>query len=207
MSSSVDYNAKSDAILINNLVLPISLWTAAPWPREAGDDAQQPISISLSFLYNTKQAASSDDIAYTINYFHIAAELQKAILPQQFESFQHLAINVTDFLKNLPGLQAILSGLQIQIKITQLKAPLHCKTVGLEYLATFSSDGAWTASKIYYSVGDLICPTIVGVNSAERLEKQDVVVNLTIDSQEQDLRQKDRLDFRNLAKVLYDVSS
>lgn len=104
-------------------------------------------------------------------------------------------------------LQAILNGLQVQIKLTQLKAPLHCKTVGLEYLATFSSGRAWAASKIRHSVRELICPAIIGVNSVERLEKQDVVVNLFIDSQEQGFIERDPLDLRKLAKVLYEVRS
>lgn len=161
----------------------------------------------MSFFYNVKQAASLDDITCSINYSHIAKNLRNAILPRQFESLQDLAINVADILKNLPMLQAILDGLQIQIKVTQLRAPLHCKTVGLEYLIVFSSDGAWAASKIHQFIGDLICPAIIGVNSAERLEKQDVVVDSSIDSQERGLSEKDRLDFRYLARVLYDVCS
>ena len=148
-----------------------------------------------------------DDITYSINYYDIANGLQNATLPQKFDFLQDLATSVADVLKNLPLLQAILDGLQIQIKITLLKAPLHCKTIGLEYLATFSSDRAWAASKISYFVGNLTCPTIIGVNSAERLEEQDVVVNLSIDSQERDLIQKTRLDLRNLTKMLYEVRS
>ena len=198
----------SDAISINDLVLPVSLQTGAQWPlREAGGVVQQPISISLSFLYNVQQAASSDDITRSINYSYITKELRNAVLPRQFESLQDLAINVAQILKILPMLQTILDGLQVQIKVTQLKAPLHCKTIGLEYLATFSSDGAWTASKIYHSVGDLTCPTIIGVNPAERLEKQDIVVNLSIGSQQRDSIQNDWLNLRNLTKVLYEVWS
>jgi dihydroneopterin aldolase / 2-amino-4-hydroxy-6-hydroxymethyldihydropteridine diphosphokinase / dihydropteroate synthase len=161
----------------------------------------------LSFLYSVKHAASLDDITYSINYYDIANELQNAILLQKFDFLQDLAISVADVLKNLPLLQAILDGLQIQIKITLLKAPLHCKTIGLEYLATFSSDRAWAASKISYFVGNLTCPTIVGINSAERLEAQDVVVNLSIDGQEWDSIQRTRLDLRNLSKMLYEVRS
>lgn len=148
-----------------------------------------------------------DDIIYSINYYDIVSELQNAILPRKFDSLQDLAINVTNILKNLSMLQAILDGLQIQIQITQLKAPLHCETIGLKYLATFSSDGAWAASKISYFVGNMTCPTIIGVNSAERLEKQNVVVNLSIDIRDRNSIQKNWLDLRNLIKVLYEVRS
>lgn len=156
----------------------------------------------MSLLYNVKQAASLDDITYSINYHEFANELQ-TILPRNFDSLQDLAINVADILKNLPMLQTILDGLQVQLKITQLKAPLHCKTIGLKYLATFFSDGAWAASQISYFVENLTCPAIIGI-LAERLEKQDVIVNLSIDSQ-RDTIQKNPLDFRNLTKVLYEV--
>jgi dihydroneopterin aldolase/2-amino-4-hydroxy-6-hydroxymethyldihydropteridine diphosphokinase/dihydropteroate synthase len=96
-------------------------------------------------------------------------------------------------------------GSEIRVKVKQLKAPLHAKTVAIEHLAKRMPNGSWTHRKINHIVEDLTCPIIVGINPAERLERQNVVVNLSVDTGDQGLERGYWLDFRNLIKVLYEV--
>lgn len=112
---------------------------------------------------------------------------------------RHISDALVDILANY------LDRLEVHIKVVQLKSPLHTKTVGIEHVAKFQSDRSWIPSQITHFVEDLICHAIIGVNPQERVEKQNVVVNLTIESGEDGLRGS-TIDFRSLTKTLYDVS-
>ncbi|KAF8964785.1 Dihydropteroate synthase-like protein [Flammula alnicola] len=198
---------KSDTIRINDLILPVSLKTGAQWQSEGSEPTEQPISISIFIYHNVSRTANADDLSYSINYSDIAKEIRASVISTPFICLQDLSRHICNAIHEFSSLVNLLGGLEIRIRVAQLKAPLHCKTVAVEHLAKFSSDGSWSAHEITHIVEDLTCPTIVGVGSAERLEKQDVVVNLSINTGEQGLDQRDWIDLRALTRILYEEIS
>jgi len=91
----------------------------------------------------------------------------------------------------------------ISIKIVQLRGPLHCKNVGLE-VRSVREQGGWMVSRTRHFVTDFTCPTIIGVNDVERVEEQEVVVNISIETSNFPLDQV-TLDYRSLTRSLWKV--
>ena len=153
------------------------------------------------------KTAETDDLKYSINYSEIANRIRNAVASKTFVSLQDLARSICQSIDSSgplsPSDDAL--GSEIRVKVKQLKAPLHAKTVAIEHLAKRMPNGSWTHRKINHIVEDLTCPIIVGINPAERLERQDVVVNLSVDTGDQGLERGYWLDFRSLIKVLYEV--
>jgi len=190
----------SDSIRVNDLSLTVPLLSGAQWPRDKPSAVEQPITISLVIFHDVSQAAQTDDLSLSLNYAIVAKHVRRSIELNSFQHLQSLARHITDALS-----QILEGGTEVQIKLVQLRSPLHTKTVGIEYVAKFHSDRSWAPSGVTYFVEDLVCPAIIGVNPAEREEKQDVVVNLAIKTGEDELGEETEVDLRNITKSLYEV--
>ncbi|KIM41558.1 hypothetical protein M413DRAFT_445532 [Hebeloma cylindrosporum] len=192
-----------DIIRVNDLVIPVSLHTGAQWPTESDTPVEQLVSISLSIFHDVSKTAETDDLKFSINYSEIAKRIRTAVASKTFVSLQELSRYVCQSAGPIsPSDDAL--GSEICVKVKQLKGPLHAKTIAIEHLAKRMPNGSWTHRKINHIVEDLTCPIIVGINPAERLERQNVVVNLSVDTGDQGLERGYWLDFRNLIKVLYE---
>ncbi|KAF8153167.1 Dihydropteroate synthase-like protein [Crassisporium funariophilum] len=218
MTSTISSQAVAtpDCIRINDFVFPVSLRTGAHWPQKINDEAVlQPISISLTIHYDVRNTASTDDINFSINYAEIADSLRTVVSSRTFSSLQDLARYVATSLENkvadiIDNSKSQLDdGFKIHFEVKQLKPPLHCRLVGLEFTAKYHGNeehvNKWKTSKIRFSVADLVCPVIIGVNAAERLERQNVTINLEIDALapvEWGVLDDIALDFRTLSRVL-----
>jgi len=198
-----------DTIRINDLVLPVYLYSGAQWPLDAQEPVEQPVSISLSIFYDVAETAQSDELEHSINYADIAKRLRDVVTDRKDENgflcLQDLSRHICYSIGAFPSLLHILDGLEIHIKVKQLKSPLHSKAVSIEHFAKFCADGSWRPQRIKHVVEDLFCPVIVGVEVAERLEKQDVVVNLSIDTGEQGLFPQDWINIRYVIQTVYEV--
>ena len=71
---------------------------------------------------------------------------------------------------------------------------------------TFNED-TWTITRVRHFVDGLTCHAIIGVNPGEKLEKQDVVSSISIDSGKDGLQKEQWIDFRAIARTLYEVRS
>ena len=162
-------------------------------------------SISLSIFHDVSQVANSDDLTHTIDYANVAEKIKSAVTTKSFICLQDLSVHVCDAISLLPAVKTFLDSLRVYLKVKQLKAPLHSKIVAVDFTATFSADGSWRPQKVTHYVEDLSCPVIVGVGIAERLEKQEVVVNLSVDTGDKGLDRDDWIDLRALTRVLYEV--
>jgi dihydroneopterin aldolase/2-amino-4-hydroxy-6-hydroxymethyldihydropteridine diphosphokinase/dihydropteroate synthase len=190
----------SDSIRVNDLSLTVPLLSGAQWPRDKANAVEQPIAVSLVIFHDVSRAAQTDDLSFSLNYAIIAKHVRRSIELNSFQHLQSLARHITDALS-----QILEGGTEVQIKLVQLRSPLHTKTVGIEYVAKFHSDRSWAPSGVTHFVEDLVCPAIIGVNPAEREEKQDVVVNLAINTGEHKLGGEPEVDLRNITKSLYEV--
>ncbi|KAK7040701.1 trifunctional dihydropteroate synthetase [Paramarasmius palmivorus] len=179
-------------------------------PKTATKPTAQPLLISLAIPHNIRGTAETDDLSQSINYSTLASTLRTSLSP----------VSLTDLQPIFPSLEAITShafdlllshfsssapALQgAWLKVTQVKPPLHCKTVGIESQASSTKGAGWHSHSIRHLIEDLECKAIIGVNAAERLERQLVQINISIEHDGGFDLGKDSVDFRSLTRRLYD---
>jgi dihydroneopterin aldolase/2-amino-4-hydroxy-6-hydroxymethyldihydropteridine diphosphokinase/dihydropteroate synthase len=198
-----------DVIRIKNLLLSIVLNSGARWPAKSNQGTLQPILLSVDIFYDIASCGISDNLDFSINYSSISKKLSAAFTeePSHVRSYQSLEDIVANCV--FPVLQGALTGVsvtEIKVKIIQIKAPLHCKEVGLESWSSLrTEEEGWVVSKIRHFVTDFVCPAIIGVNDVERTEEQEVVVNISVETHSTRLDHTS-LDFRKLTRSLWKVS-
>ena len=160
-------------------------------------------------MHDVKEAAETDDLAYSINYSDLAKDLRGSIKNESvFASLEEFSLHTYDALLQKNSLLDKYRGkvFELGICVVQLRPPLHCARVGVESAATLSED-TWIVTRVRHFVDVLTCHAIIGVNPGERLEKQDVVSSISIDSGKDGLQKEQWIDFRAIARTLYEVRS
>ncbi|KAJ3761440.1 Dihydropteroate synthase [Lentinula raphanica] len=201
-----------DLIRVNDLLVTVLLHPGSRWPPKGSKPTAQPVHISLAIPHDISGAAKFDDLSQSINYSTLASTLRTCLEGSNnsteqpaFESLEHILFRCFDLLL-LPSSTSSPRLPSAQIKIVQLQPPLHCKTLAVEAEATRVPGGAsWSLTQFRHIVNNLECQPIVGVNPAERLERQTVRINITIDTPTPDAvwLQKHWLDFRALTRRLH----
>ena len=158
-------------------------------------------------MHDVKEAAETDDLTHSINYSDLTKEIRGSIRNEPvFASLEEFSLHTYDALLQKNSLLDIYRGKvsELGICVVQLRPPLHCARVGVELAATFNED-TWTIARVRHFVDELTCHAIIGVNPGERLEKQDVVSSISIDSGKDGLLKEQWIDFRTIARTLYEV--
>lgn len=195
--------AGSDLIRVNDLLITVLLHSGSRWPSKGSKPTAQPILVSLAIPHDITSTAISDDLSKSINYSTLASTLRTSLSQPTFESLEQILCSSFDLLllpesssaPRLPG---------AKIKVVQLKPPLHCKALTIEGEAC-GTGTSWNLSKICHHIGNLQCETIIGVNPAERLEKQLVRINVYVETPDATWASMHWLDFRALTRRLYEV--
>ncbi|KAF5349252.1 hypothetical protein D9756_009402 [Leucocoprinus leucothites] len=190
-----------DSIRVKDRLLNISLASGSRWPSKGQQGTLQPITLSVEISYDVAPCSTTDSLDLSINYSSISKKLGSALAEPDNLTYRSIEDVLSRALTVVQGALTDIAATDFTIKIIQLKAPLHCKNVGLEALSVREREG-WTVSKIRHFVTDFTCPTIVGVNDVERVEEQDVVVNISIETRRVPLDQIN-LDFRCLSRSLW----
>ena len=164
---------------------------------------EQPISVSVCILRDISPAARTDDLSLSLDYFVIANDLRDSIQTKTFRGTRDVSRHITNVLAEV--LSDFLDGLEVHVKVTQMRSPVHTRALGFEHLATFQPDRSWIPRKAMQFVLGLSCPVIIGVNPQERKYKQDVVVDFEIESDGHGL-DGEATDLRLITETLYDVS-
>ncbi|KAK0489160.1 Dihydropteroate synthase [Armillaria novae-zelandiae] len=199
----------TDYIRVKDLHVDVYLSSGARWPPKVPTKPTlQPIFITVSIPYDIKNAADNDDLENSISYSALASAVRAALSPTSsaeftpvFDSLECVGCRIYDLLLSESPYRSSLR--QIQLKISQTKAPLHCCAVGIESSAARSAD-SWCVDRIRYFCEDIECHAIIGVNPAERLEKQLVRFNISIDHPGYLPGTGKFLDFRSLIRRLYE---
>lgn len=196
--------ADPDLIRVNDLLISVLLHSGSRWPCKGSKPTAQPILVSLAIPHDITTTAISDDLSKSINYSTLASTLRTFLSQPAFESLEQILSRSFDLLL-LPESSSAprLSG--ARIKVVQLKPPLHCKALTVEGEAICGTGASWNLTKIRHHIENLECETIIGVNPAERLERQLVRINIYIDTPDATWASKHWLDFRALTRRLYEV--
>ncbi|KAF9530613.1 Dihydropteroate synthase-like protein [Crepidotus variabilis] len=202
-----DRGKRKDIIRLNDILLLVPLYAGAQWDRDKPDPVEQPVSATISIFYDVSKAALGDDLTQSLNYAVVSKKIRASVTNvKSLECLQDLARHISRVLAEI--LEHVLEDLDVHIQVTQLKAPLHVKSVSVECLAKLGPESRSQISDAVLSLNDLICPAIIGVNPAERRDKQDVVVNLKIATGSHGILLDDEwLNFRLISDAIYQAIS
>jgi dihydroneopterin aldolase / 2-amino-4-hydroxy-6-hydroxymethyldihydropteridine diphosphokinase / dihydropteroate synthase len=180
-----------DTIRVNQLQVTALIGAGACWPPRK--PTAQPLLVTAEIAYDVRTAAATDDLSRSINYSAISTLLRACTSPpSSFDSLEHMSRHMHSILRSDSSLQ------QVTLNVVQLKAPLHCRRIGVR--STILRNELVALS---HFIEQLHCDTIIGVNPNERLEKQPVEFDISI---EKDVIDWDTLDFRHLLRSLYEGS-
>ena len=167
-----------DTISLRNLHMTAVIGPDA-WNRSG---KLQPIVLTLKLLIDTTPAGTSDDIMHTFSYGQMCKDV--AVLSGgHFRSLDDLTRNLIGI-----GLAKKWPGESLQIDLIAPKALLRAEGgLGREVTVRKQSIGsgvakepAWEWVRQAWLVKQLKVACIIGVNPHERLEKQQVTINLEI---------------------------
>jgi len=194
-----------DIIRVNDLLLTVLLRHGARWAQSNAEPVLQPILVTLSIAHDLRRTALTDDLSYSINYASICSTLcQRVTSNDVTESLEALSKRIFDLVFGLED-QSVIQ--EVHLKVLQIKAPLHCKTIGVDSIAKVGNGHAWGVDSVRHFCEDIECQAIVGLNACEREVKQVVRLDISIENPTGDLERSNWLDFPVLIRRLYTVSS
>jgi FolB domain-containing protein len=166
---TVGETKNSDVIFVDNLQLKCKLGIDR-WEKHR----LQPVVISLKLVLDLKQAGLTDQLNDSVSYSDIVKVVSKLVESKRYLSLESLAVSILD---------SISSDCfeKLSVNVEKPKALLHAKTVGIHMSRSKSDD----TNNDYIYIKQLCVPTIIGVNSWEREEKQNVIADVTIHPQTQ----------------------
>jgi len=191
-----------DSIRVKDRLLNVCLSSGSQWPPKNERGILQPIAVSVQISYDVAPCSVTDNLDLSLNYSSISRELG-LVLEKSDQSYRSLEDVMSCALTVAQRALIDVTAADISIKIVQLRGPLHCKNVGLE-VRSVREQGGWMVSRTRHFVTDFTCPTIIGVNDVERVEEQEVVVNISIETSNFPLDQV-TLDYRSLTRSLWKV--
>ncbi|KAK6533903.1 trifunctional dihydropteroate synthetase [Arthrobotrys megalospora] len=157
----------SDFIAVNELALPAVVGLDA-WHKPK----LQPLLVSLRIKTSVGLAGSTDHLIHSINYGTVCKKALEIVQKNQFVSLEHLAETLATKV-----LGDELRGQWVYVKVEQPKTLLRADSAALEIVRR--KDGIQeNQDKIL--IKNLRIATIIGINDCERLERQQVIVNLTL---------------------------
>ena len=172
--SGLYFNMPMDTISLRNFHMTAVLGLDA-WNRPS---KSQPIVLTLKLLIDTTSAGSSDEIAHTFSYGQMCKDV--AVLSgDHFSGVDHLTARLVAITisRDWPGER-------LQISLVAPKALLRAEGgLGQEVTLRKRLVGAqptWNREGQVWLIKQLKVACIIGVNPHERLEKQQVTINLEL---------------------------
>lgn len=171
-----------DTIFLRNLQLSAVIGPDA-WNRP---DKAQPIVLSLQLQVDTTSAGSSDDIKKTFSYGQISKDVTAKLDGKTFTSIDHLTSDLAGLADNWPGetllLQAMAPKGMLRVEggfgREFFLRRVENKTHGWKTLNWHVESHEWVVKGL-----KLAC--IIGVNPHERVEKQNLSIDLRIQGEAQ----------------------
>ena len=166
-----------DTIYLRNLQLSAVIGPDA-WNRP---DKPQPIVLSIQLQVDTSSAGSTDDIRNTFSYGQICKDVTAKLDGKTFTSIDHLTSDLAGLADNWPGetlkLQVMAPKAMVRVEGGFAREfflrRVETKTHGWKTLN-------WNVGSHEWVVKGLKLACIIGVNPHERVEKQNLSIDLRI---------------------------
>ena len=142
----------------------------------------QPIVLTLKLLFDTTSAGTSDEIAHTFSYGQMCKDIT-TLSDGHYRNIDDLTSNMVNIAlaKNWPGESLRISVVAPKALLRVeggLERELTLRKQWIESLAV--KQEVWDLERHAWRVRGLKVACIIGVNPHERLEKQQVAINLEI---------------------------
>lgn len=191
----------SDSVRVRNLLLIVPISNGAQWPpKNPSLPTKQPIRLSLTIPHDVRLAAANDDVSASINYGSLSSTVLKSLDAPQFNSgFASLeALLDHIFATCFEAFDAIT---EMALNLVKPRASPYAEGFGIQ--STRRRDGTRVGRDIW-TIEELRCNLIVGLNACEREDKQAVHFNVGV-SRSYDDGDAGPFDFRSLCKRLREV--
>ena len=178
----------TDTIRIDELVLTLSVADGDT------DDKKEAILLSLSITHDISRAARSDDLAYSINYAAVYKTLVEDLPKTRYASLETLVDRVFESLfRSHPEVDE--ASVVVMLRDTPPRFTIE----------TTRRRDQTSRDPYRFILSGLTFPVIIGVNPRERTEKQPVVLDITIDRQQQTSMLPGGFPFHHLSTSIHQV--
>ncbi|KAG9310179.1 hypothetical protein JVU11DRAFT_9803 [Chiua virens] len=173
-----------DIIHIHELLLTLSISNEDVDSKELNPHA---ILLSLSISHDISSTARSDNLTYSINYATIYKELVDTLPQKSYSSLEALAENAFETVfRSHPDVHDMSVVVSLRDRLPRFT------------LETARRRDQPSVGPYQFTVDGLTFPAIIGVNPRERIEKQPVVFDITV----QRPTSQDHFPFFGLAKSI-----
>ncbi|KAG5518848.1 hypothetical protein PMAC_002379 [Pneumocystis sp. 'macacae'] len=189
---SLKFNKDQDLIHIHSLALK-SIVGKNLWAQKL----LQPVFLTLSFRKNTNFIGNLDDLSSSIDYTIVYKEVYKLVENSKFEDLVDLSNKISELVFSQKC-----KANWVKVKIEVPKGNLFAET-GLQVIRR--KDGIVEADDQFF-VKKLSLFTIIGMNSEEMVNKQNIVINLILYKSPINLdRNYSIIHMYNIEKVLKEI--
>lgn len=201
MSAGHQNSLPSDSVRVRNLLLIVPISNGAQWPpKKSSLPTKQPIHLSLTIPHNLRPAALNDDVAASINYGSLSSAVLKSLdaphLAPGFDSLEALLDHI--FATCFAAFSTIQ---EMTANLVRPRASPYAESFGIQ--STRRRDGSRVGRDVW-TIEELRCNLIVGLNACEREDKQVVHFNIDLSRSRND-GDVGSFDFRSLGKKLREV--
>ncbi|KAH9990247.1 Dihydropteroate synthase [Russula compacta] len=183
-----------DAIRVRNLLLLANIADGAQWPSATSAPVRQPVRVNISIPYDLRSAAEGDDISQSINYGSLSKRVLASVedSSKSFRSLEQFSDHIFDTC--LCAFQEIR---HMTLDVIKPRALPYAD--GIRVLSSRARDGTRLAPD-RFSIQQLSCNLVVGLNPCEREDKQLVCFDVDISTSKKTLEPENAFDFRQLAR-------
>ena len=172
----------------------------------------QPITLSLQLQLDSSNASASDELAHTFSYGHICKDIATNLDGKTFSNLNQLVVGIADLANNWPG--EVLSIQAVAPKgLLRVKGGLGREVLlrRVEVIDTGFRHLQWRVDTLGWFIKGLKLACIIGVNPHERLEKQNISIDLKLPGEvvrpDADLYNGGKFDnWRDVVKRVCEVS-
>ena len=166
-----DGSPRRDVIRINNLNLSLAV-TTSRWSQTS----TQPVVVTLSFERSLKDAAETDDLQRSIDYSTVhSALIRLAETRPEYPSLEALAEHI---LQTVFGICEAIQEATVNV-VQMLSSPRA--SFGIQFSRFRSAVGTVPHGPYRIFLRGLVCNAIIGVNPSERVQKQPVRLNVSLE--------------------------
>jgi len=171
----------------------------------------QPITLFIQLQLDTSSASTSDDITHTFSYGHICKDVTAKLDGKVFPGLNDLVVGIADLAKNWPGeilkVQAVAPKGLLRVDEGYAREVLLRR---VEVIDRGFGHLQWRVDTLGWFIKGLKLACIIGVNPHERLEKQNVCIDLKLPGETErpdvDFYKGGFDNWRNLVKRVCEVS-
>ena len=190
-----------DHIKIHNISSTANI-CESPWTSiQPTKLVNQPVFISLDILLDIRAAALADDLTHSVDYSALCKTVQKTCVSVADGTSTPTAYGLAELILEKCASDIRLPIAQIDVDLQLPKASLRAKSASV--LLSRKRDST-LSRPTRFKINELVVHSIIGINPQERIDKQPLVITLTLERTSQ-IERPFKLNFATLERQIADV--